>query len=153
LSWPRLCGVLRGGLWRLGYEGCSLENCAHLLIRPHKLVGTMIGSQLSHLQSHNPTSPDHTYNPRFTNGGVLMIAFQFIPIASIQLSTTCPHIMAKRFCMDPPCPSQAPDHLSHRKDSSQQLHRGQSRGLLSNAQAPHTVAFLGFAVCRVLVAW
>jgi len=53
--------------------------------------------------------------------------------------------MAKHFCMDPPCPSQSLDHLLHRKDSSQQLHRGQPREPLSNAQAPHTVSFQGFA--------
>jgi len=47
--------------------------------------------------------------------------------------------------MDLPCPSQVLDHLSHRKDSSQQLHHGQLRGLLSNARAPHTVSSQGFA--------
>lgn len=50
LSWLKPCGDQRGGLWRLGYAGYSLENYDHLPIPPHKLVGTTIGSQSSHLQ-------------------------------------------------------------------------------------------------------
>lgn len=53
--------------------------------------------------------------------------------------------MAKHFCTDLPCPSQVLDHLSHRKGSSQRLHRGQSREPPSNARAPRTVSSQGFA--------
>jgi hypothetical protein len=53
--------------------------------------------------------------------------------------------MANHFCMDPPYSSQAPDHLWHRTDSSQQPQHGLFRGLLSIVQAPRIVAFPGFA--------
>jgi len=46
--------------------------------------------------------------------------------------------------MDPPCSSRSLDHLSHRRDSSQQLRRGQPQVHPPNARAPHTVSFLGF---------
>jgi hypothetical protein len=71
--------------------------------------------------------------------------FRFTQIGTIQLPTATSKPMAKHFCMDLPCPFQSLGHLSHRKGSSQQLHHGQPRGLLSNAQAPHTVSFRGFA--------
>ena len=51
LSWPRLCGVRRGELWRLEYEDCSPEKCAHLPIPLRQPVGTTIGSQLFHPHS------------------------------------------------------------------------------------------------------
>ena len=106
LNWPKPCEVRRGGLLRQGYEGCSLEKCVHLPIRPHTPAGTMNGSQLSHLQ---PVSPFYQLTPSPVayvdsinaresihgppGGNVLiMYSFRFVRIGIIQLSETTPNL-------------------------------------------------------------